>query len=211
MHAVAALVVVVATSIGAHNRSEGRSSFVIQEAGRVDVLIELNGLDVPDICNADLLVEEARKPMMRERFAACLTTTLPQLLRLKADDKPCRVAYDRFDEIPAPPNADTVRIFAGADCGGAAHELPSKIVVDWGLFAGNALDHVSVAKIEQPHDKPKLAMLSKRAPRLTIEVARPLWLTVVPIAAGAVVVVAAVVVAAIVVRRRRARRRSSAE
>src|SRR5204862_6638516 len=107
---------------------------------------------------------------MRTRLGTCLTATLPQVLRLKADGKPCRVAYDHFDEIPAPPNADTVRIYAGADCGGSAHELPSTIVIDWGLFAGNALDHVSVAKIEQPHAKPQLALLAWRGPRLTIDV-----------------------------------------
>ena len=192
-----AIVLAFSTSAAAHQRSEGRSAFVVDESGRVDVRIEIGWLDVPELCDADLLVEPARKSEMEARLAACLARDVPALVRLKADGAPCRVAYDRFDAKPAPTGGGTLDIRATADCG----QLPHVLVVDWGLFAGSALDHVSVTRIEQPYAAPKLAMLSKRAARLTIEIDRPRW----PVYAGAAlaIVVVAAALGAIVARRRK--------
>ncbi len=180
----AALALLAALSFGGHMRSEGRSSFSIDDTGLVEIEIEIGFLDVPELCNADLLVEPARADEMRRRLAACLTRDMPQVLRVRGDERACPVVFLRTEDKPAPGDArgGTLRIFARADCGA----LPRALIVDWGLFRGSSLDHVSIAKIEQPYDKPRLAMLSKRAPRFTLEIARPLWPRV---AAGAGVAV----------------------
>src|SRR5262249_3402470 len=147
---------------------------------------------------ADLLVEPARRAEMEARLTTCLERDVTTLLRLRADDKPCRLTYDRFDAHDVK-GGGTVSIHAAADCGA----LPSKLTIDWGLFAGSSLDHVSVARIEQPHAEAKLAMLSKRASKLVVEITsdrRPLYAAV---AIGALVLVVLIAVAVFVARRSR--------
>jgi hypothetical protein len=147
-----------------HSRSEGRSSFAVDEEGRVSVQITVADADLPELCNADFSVRD-RRELEEQKLGACLARDLPLLVRVKGDGKACKLAYDRFTE-----NKGVVVIEASGTCPSLPHEL----VIDWGLFQGGALDHVSVAKIEQPFADPKLVMLSKRNAHVVIDVKRPL-------------------------------------
>lgn len=172
-----------------HSRSEGKSRFVLDEGGRVAVAIQLGEPDLPELCNADLTVAERARE--EQKLTGCLETGVPRWLRLSADGRSCPVAYQRWSE-----QARTLTIDAVAMC----HAAPRRLTIDWGLFAGSALDHVSVAVVEQPHAKPRLVMLSKRSSRFVLEVARPAWLWA--LAGGAPLALVAVAVALLVRRRR---------
>lgn len=172
-----ALAVALALATPAHSRSEGKSTFRLAEDGRVAIAITLGTVDLPELCNADLTV--ADRAGEEAKLTRCLEQGLARWLRLTGDGRACPVAYARWRE-----RERTVVIEAHGVCAA----LPRELVIDWGLFAGSALDHVSVAVVEQPHAKPRLVMLSRRSSRFVLDVARPWW----PWAAagGAVVVVA---------------------
>jgi hypothetical protein len=180
-------------SLSAHSRSEGRSSFVLDPEGRIAVQIVLSDLDLPELCNVDFSVRD--RAAEEQKLTRCLHKDVPLLVRLTADDKPCKIAFDHFAE-----NKGTITIEASGLC----PTFPRTLRIDWGLFAGSPLDHVSVAKIEQPHDAPKLVMLSKRSSRVLVEVKRPRWPWLVATAAASAAVL--VGAAALLLHRRRARR-----
>ena len=207
---LAAVVVVglaLASLAPAHARSEGRSSFVVSDSGRVSIEIDIALPDVPELCNADLLVSEPRRAEMESKLSTCLERDFSTWLRLRAvradGDRACHVAFERY-ELVRTADSGTLAIHGVADCGDDLRTL----VIDWGLFASTSLDHVSIARIEVPHDEPKLAMFSKRASKVTVSLRRPLapYLG----AAALAVVIVASVVAVVVVRRRRGARAHSA-
>lgn len=156
----AALLAVLLALGPAHSRSEGKSVFTLTKDGRVAVQIVLAKVDIPDLCDADLSLRDIAAE--ERKLTRCLARDIPLLLRLRGESSPCAVRYDRFDV-----NAGRVVISAHAECG----QLPRTLTVDWGLFAASPLDHVSTARFEQPWDKPKLALLSKRVSRITFDVA----------------------------------------
>ncbi|OGQ09739.1 MAG: hypothetical protein A2138_11055 [Deltaproteobacteria bacterium RBG_16_71_12] len=187
MLAVALALTLLAPS---HSRSEGKSRFVLDEDGRVAVTIELGEPDLPELCNADLTVAERARE--EQKLTRCLETGLPRWLRITADERACPIAYRRFSE-----EARTITIDAQAVCAAP----PRRLVIDWGLFAGSALDHVSVAVVEQPHAKARLVLLSKRSSRFALDVARPWWLWALGVAATLALVAGA---CGVLRRRRRA-------
>lgn len=171
-----------------HSRSEGKSNFRLEADGRVAVNIQLGEADLPELCNADLTVAERARE--EEKLSRCLEGGLGRWLRLTADGQSCPLAYQRWSE-----SARTITIEAQGVC----PRLPRALVIDWGLFAGSALDHLSVAVVEQPHAKPRLVMLSKRSSRFLLEVARPWWVWAL---AGGAPIVLSVAVVVLVLRRR---------
>lgn len=173
-----------------HSRSEGRSRFSLDAEGRVAVAITVGEPDLPELCNVDLALPD--RAGEEQKLARCLARDIPLLVRLKADGRPCRLTYERFEA-----RQGVVVIEARGQC----PTLPATFVVDWGLFAGGGLDHVSVATIEQPFGEPRLFMLSRRSSRATLELDGPRWPWLgLGLAAGALAIVAVW---------RRARRRPS--
>jgi hypothetical protein len=171
-----------------HNRSEGRSTFALDETGRVAITVQLSNLDLPELCNADFSVRDREGE--ERKLDECLFKNFTRWIRVHGDNSACVVALGGWKE-----NAGTVVIDAKATC----PAMPNTLVIDWGLFAGSPLDHVSVATVTQPHAKPRLAMLSKRANKLTVDVAGPKWPFVI---AGALVMTALGVLLAFVMKRR---------
>lgn len=187
-------VLLLSASVEAHSRSEGKSSFKLQESGRVAIAVQLAETDLPELCNVDFSV--ADRPREEEKLSRCLEQGFARWLRVGADGHPCPVAYQRWSE-----KERTVVLDAEALC----PTLPAELVVDWGLFAGAPLDHVSVALFEQPHAKARVFLLSKRSSRFVLEVARPWW----PWAAGGGAAIALLLVVGVLGWRRRRLRRDS--
>lgn len=187
----------LALAVALHSRSEGRAKFKLDESGLLDAKITLSTLDMPELCDIDLSNSD---PAVREErlgvLHACIEREIPQLLRVRADaSTPCNVIVLRSGVEKM-----VVAIDARAQCPAFPDE---RITIDWGLFAGQPLDHVTVTTFEQPHADPKLVMLSKRSSKLVVDVARPLWPKVA--AGSAVVVLFAAALAFLVVKRQRKR------
>lgn len=144
-----------------HARSEGRSVFSLDEQGRVSITITLGQVDLPELCDADFSLKERARE--EQKLTRCLARDLPLLVRVKADGKPCKLVSEGFQSEPP-----RVHIAARADCGA----YPESWSVDWGLFVASPLDHVNVARLEQPWSEPRMTLLSKRAARVTWETAR---------------------------------------
>lgn len=161
---MAPLLIALALLGPGHSRSEGKSSFRLHDDGRVAITVQLADLDLPELCNVDFSV--ADRIGEEAKLSRCLESGLARWLRVSADGRACPIAYGRWTA-----RERTVAIEAQAQCEGR----PGTLTVDWGLFAGGALDHVSVAMFEQPHAKPRVVMLSKRSSRAVIDVAGPLW------------------------------------
>lgn len=170
-----AVVLALVLAAPAHNSSEGKSIFTLEPDGRVAISIQVGELDVPELCNADLSVADRARE--EQKLTACLEQGVPRWLRLSGDGRTCPVAFLRWAR-----RERTVTVDATAVCAA----LPRQLIIDWGLFVASALDHVSVALIEQPWAKPRLVMLSRRSSRFVLDVARPWWVL------ALVVVVAAV-------------------
>lgn len=180
----------------AHSRSEGKSTFHLDESGRVTIAVTLADADLPELCNVDLSVAERARE--EAELSRCLEEGLARWLRLSGDSRPCPIAFRRWSG-----RERTVLIEADALCAA----LPRTLVIDWGLFAGAPLDHVSVATVEEPHGKPRMVLLSKRSSRFVLEVARPWW----PFAlGGGALALAAMGALALGWRRRRVRAASRA-
>jgi hypothetical protein len=137
---------------------------------------------------------------MEDHLTTCLERGLRMWLTLKGDGVECPVSYTRWHKR-APDDV----IFEGtADC---AH-APSSLELNWGLFAGTGLDHVSVARVKLPSGTERLGMFSRRAPRMTVDVTSP-WRTVFIIGSSAAL--ALLVGVGLVLRRRRVRRQRESE
>src|SRR6185437_14708905 len=157
------------------------------ETGRVAVVVEVGYADVPELCSTGLTDDT--------QLSACLERVLPQQIKLRGDRHPCPLHFDRFEKRDVGGGNGTLAMFASADCGA----LPDELVVDWGLFFGANLDHVSMAKLAQPNAETKLAMLSKRAPRFVLAVTKP-HTTIIATSLALLVVILAMI--ALLVRRR---------
>jgi hypothetical protein len=194
------LALALALVVAGHTSSEGRSSFTLDESGRVKIRIEIGFPDVPELCATVNLFDGRARPLMDQKLEACLERTIPLEVKLRGDERPCPVVVDRHEIVDAPPSG-TLAIEASADC----QQLPRVLVIDWGLFTGSPLDHVSVARVAQPFGEQKLVMLSRRAPRASVEIAPSGHALVFGAAAALVVVVVVVVAVAVLVRARRKR------
>lgn len=197
MAAVVAALVAAAALVG-HSRSEGRSRFELQPGDRVGITIELLQLDLPELCEVDLsLTDPDRRRHEEQRLAACVEAGLPRWLRLQTLEGRCTVvsAGVRRGEGLA------VFIDGVATCPPLAGQT---LIIDWGLFAGQRLDHVSSATVIVAPGVEERALLSRRQNRLQVQIPQALPLPL--IAAG----VAAFVVAAVgAIRWRRQRQASS--
>jgi hypothetical protein len=191
MGAVVATLVAAAALLG-HSRSEGRSRFEV-DGDRVRISIELLQLDLPELCEVDVsLTDPDRRRHEEQRLDACVETGLPRWLRLQTLDGTCTVVSTgvRRGEGLA------VFIDGVATCPPLAGET---LILDWGLFAGQRLDHVSTATVVVAPGVEERALLSRRHNRLKVHVPRALPLPAL-VTAGIVVVAAS---GAVVWRRRR--------
>lgn len=198
MHAgLFALTLVLALPM--HSRSEGRAKLKLDDTGRLDAKITLSTLDMPELCDIDLSVSDAR--VREERIGildTCIRRELPDLLRVHIDNGvACTVIVSTSGIVKSAVAIDVV-----ASCPAFPDK---KLTIDWGLFAGQPLDHVTVTTFEQPHAKPRLFTLSKRNSKLVIDVAQPLWPWLVGAGSGLAVALALIsILAVFLVRKRRA-------
>ena len=199
---VAALLFAALALLPAHSRSEGRVKLKLDDTGRLDVKITLSTLDMPELCDLDLSAsDKAVRDERIGRLDTCIRKELPVLLRVRADaSTACNVVV-----ASTTVEKGTVAIDAMASCPSFPNEC---VTIDWGLFAGHPLDHVSVTTFEQPHAKPKLLMLSKRSSKLVVDIVHPLWPKIVGASLALVLVIALLALAFVLVRRRRAGRAS---
>jgi|GEM_PF-1364673 len=199
MGAVVATVVAAAALLG-HSRSEGSSRFEIQPRDRVQVTIQLLQLDLPELCEVDLsITDRARHLRELQRLEACVESGLPRWVRLQTSDGHCVFAstsVGRGEEL-------AVYINGFATC----PPLPGQtLTIDWGLFAGQRLDHVSTATVIVAPGVEERALLSRRHNRLKVHIPRALPVPQIVAGVGAVVVA---VLAALGWRRRRRRQRTA--
>lgn len=190
MGAAAAVLVAVASLVG-HSRSEGRSRFEV-EGDRVQITIELLQLDLPELCEVDLsLTDPDRRRHEERRLDACVETGLPRWLRLQTLTGSCAVVSTGVHR------SDGLAVFIDgvATC---PHLAGETLIIDWGLFAGQRLDHVSTATIVVAPDVEERALVSRRHNRLKVHVPQPL-----PRPALTAAIVVATAIGAIAWRRRR--------
>jgi hypothetical protein len=196
--------VMVLASLAAHNASQGRSSFDLDDDGTMRIEIQISEVDLPELCNVDFAVHDRVK--QERNLEGCLRGGLPFWVRIRADERECKVEYLAWRELEPRTLPPVLAINALAKC----DEVPSQLGIDWGLFVGSPLDHTSVAKIEAPHVDPRVFAFSKRARKLDISLT-PHWLVGAEIAGAAVAVLALGVGVALLARKlMRARRRGPA-
>lgn len=190
----------VLLAIAAHSRSEGTSRFRVDASGRVDIAVELTRLDLPELCDVDLaLVDPARRAAMEQRLDLCIERSLPAWLRLRVDDAACTVLPGRWRR------GDGLVIELGTE---ATCPPPTghAVTIDWGLFHGSTLEHVSAATIALPDGTARRTLFSRRNNRVVVDVPGPRrTVAVMGVFTLAAVVVVAGVVAARVARRWRHR------
>jgi hypothetical protein len=195
MGAVVAVVVAAASLLG-HSRSEGRSRFTI-DGDRVQIAIELLQLDLPELCEVDLSVSDPdRRRHEAQRLDACVETGLPRWMRLQTLDGRCTVVSTGVRQ------GEGLAIFIDgvATCPPLAG---GTLIIDWGLFAGQRLDHVSTATVVVAPGVEERALLSRRQNRLKVHVPRSLPIPA--LVAGVAAVLAGVIAGFGWRRRRRAR------
>lgn len=184
------LAVVVAAALAAHNNSDGASRFSIAQDGTVDITLELLAVDTPELCGFVLQPNTMSSPPLDR----CVQR-LSSWLRIRSNDEPCAIdsASWSTDEL-----ALTIRGVAHCDRP-AGHD----VVIDWGLFAGQEIEHVNTATIVLPDSSQQRVLFSRRHNKATINVPDPRGVR----AAVAAVIVgfACVVVGAVLWWRRRGR------
>ena len=137
------LVLLVALALAGHSGSQGTSSFVVDDAGAVAVRIELAEADLPDLCGVDLAHGDVS--LQEARLARAVARGLPAWVVLTADGaRRCAMQGAAHTRL----GGGVVRLSATAVCTDARDlpATPHTLQVDWGLFAGTPLDHVSVAR-----------------------------------------------------------------
>ena len=184
--------------VSAHNRSQGTSEYMVHKDGVVDVRVGLSDHDLPELCNVNFFARD--RIQEEKKLTHCVTQQGSHLLRLRGDQGPCAFAFSRFEQ-PTP--HDIVLV-------GAAHcPTPLRmLVIDFGLFAGTSLDHVSLGTVRLFSGAVLQKALSKRSSRWEIQVPRSMT------AYQSVIIVVAVIVVACAIglgcvawfRRRNARR-----
>jgi hypothetical protein len=186
----------------AHDRSEGKSAFVLDDDGVVAITIEMLELDLPELCHVDLSLSDPLRVQEEEvRLQHCLERGFPHWLRVGLSDAPCPLRFTSWTRT-APKG---VRFDATAACP-APSTAKETWRVDWGFFVATRLDHVSIARLHPPRGGPVLVSFSKRNRKaeLPLPAARWPWL----VAGGAALVGVSTAVA--VWRWRRHKRRAPA-
>jgi hypothetical protein len=185
-----AIVVAAALSVAAHNNSDGTSRFVIAQDGTVDIALELLAVDAPELCGFTLLPNTTTSPQL-DRCAERLSSWL----RVRIDDEACAIdgAAWSTNELEL-----TIRGVAHCD-----RPVGHDLVIDWGLFAGQEIEHVNTATVVLPDSSQQRVLFSRRHNKATIAVPDPRGAR----AAVAVVIVAvaSAIVGAVVWWRRRRR------
>jgi hypothetical protein len=146
-----AVVVAVAVTVAAHNRSEGSSRFVV---GEHDVQIEVNmlKLDLPELCEVDLSVSDiVKRDAETVRLRQCVEGGMSRWLRLRSEGADEKDGADGADGacIVGPGDVRvgddlSITLSTRASCPPLAGRT---LVIDWGFFAGQRLDHVSRVSI----------------------------------------------------------------
>jgi hypothetical protein len=162
---VVLLVLGVAGTAGAHNRSQGKSRFDVHADGRVGVLLEFNNEDLLDLVDVDLSspreAKEARAGLMMGR----LSTRVPRWLKLIADERECPLAVTGWDD----PYPRAIHVQAEARCG----SQPDELTIHWGLSKATDLDLTSVTMITAPGDIKHAVVFSRGRTKVTVDVKRP--------------------------------------
>lgn len=155
-----AVVVVALVSIAAHNNSDGTSRFVVAQDGTVDIALQLLAVDTPELCGFALLPDTASSPPLDR----CVQR-LSSWLRLRSDDELCAI------DTPSWSTAGLELSIRGvAHCDRpAGHDL----VIDWGLFAGQEIEHVNTATIVLPDASEQRVLFSRRHNKATVAVPDP--------------------------------------
>ena len=171
-----AVLLTAAPLAAAHNGSQGTSQLVVDAAGGIDVTIELSAPDLVDLCGVELGRTDARV------VTQALARGMPAWLVLATDDgRRCPLRETSFSEGPPL----VVRLHAHAQCTDArgAPQLPRVLVIDWGLFAGTRLDHVSVARLVRPDGTALTTSFSRRSSHLVLDLPARRWWSVAALAA----------------------------
>jgi hypothetical protein len=192
-----AVSVVVVALVAGHSASRGQSEFDVDEDGHVAITIALVEPDLPELCDVDLgLVDPQKIRAAEERLDVCVANDFPRWLRLRVDDVACPVTGGRYRRGPGL----AVVLAAEAAC---PPPRGHALVLDWGLFAGAALDHTSTATLRLPDGTTHKALLSRRKNKLSIDVKGDVPVVAIAAAASVVVVVGAFALAVLLRRRRR--------
>jgi hypothetical protein len=155
-----AAALLVPAAAAAHSASRGQSRWVVDEAGDVAITIDVREDDVLDLFDIDVAHDDER-PALAPR----LQKTLPRVLKLSGDGRPC--ALQDIDWTRR--GQRTIQLRARADCAAGVRRL----VVDWGLSAHGSLDLVSHAQVLAPGDIEHVAVFSRKDNRHFFQVGRP--------------------------------------
>jgi hypothetical protein len=193
MGIVVATVFAAAALVG-HSRSEGRSRFEVV-GDRVQITIELLQLDLPELCEVDLsLTDQDRRRQEEQRLHQCVERGLPRWLRLQTLEGSCSVVSTGVRR------GEGLAVFM--DGVATCPPLPGQtLMIDWGLFAGQRLDHVSTTTVVVAPGVEERALLSRRQNRLKAHIPRALPMPAIMAGIAALVVA----LAALGVRRRRSK------
>jgi hypothetical protein len=155
-----AVVVAAAVSLAAHNNSDGASRFTVAQDGTVDITLDLLAVDVPELCGFTLPPNTTSSPQLDR----CVQR-LSSWLRIRTDDDACAIdgASWSTDDLEL-----TIRGIAHCDRPAGHH-----LVIHWGLFAGQDLEHVNAATIVLPDASHQRVLFSRRHNKATIAVADP--------------------------------------
>jgi hypothetical protein len=157
---LAVVVIAAAVSLAAHNNSDGTSRFAIAQDGTVDITLELLAVDTPELCGFALQPNTTSSPQLDR----CVER-LSSWLRVRANDEPCAIdgASWSTNELEL-----TIRGVAHCD-----RPVGHDVVVDWGLFAGQEIEHVNTATIVLPDSSQQRVLFSRRHNKATITVPDP--------------------------------------
>ncbi len=178
-------VLVALLSLAAHDGSQSTSQFTFLSNGEVSVRIDVNAVDVAELCN----VSSAARADRDRRDAdldTCLRRGFPFWLKftdLTRDTAPsCHVEFLDWRALSDGTDA-VLRLSAAGKCA----SLPRRFAVDWGLFMAH--DHTSVATLIVPQQPPRLLLFSQRARKVIVELPSPWpWRTIVVMSVVCVIV-----------------------
>ena len=144
----------------AHNNSRAAASFRVDDRGQIAITYDLVEADLLDVADVDLSnpAEEAQlSPALQKRF--------PSWARFVGDGKNCPAHFTSWQRK----GVRGVRILGQARC----DRLPGQLTVHWGLSKLASLDLMVIATVIAPGDVTHAAVLSKRATKLSVTLARP--------------------------------------
>ncbi len=189
---IAAVVVGALLYVGAHNNSDGTSRFAIGQDGTIEVTLGLLAVDAPELCGFELAPNTVASPALDR----CVQR-LPSWLRIRRDDDACTI-----DTVHWSTSDLELTINGVAHCDRPAGHT---IIVDWGLFAGQDLEHVNTATFVLPDASQQRVLFSRRHRKATIAIDDPRATRAAVAAVCAVLGATATGIAVLVGRRRRRR------